>query len=44
MCAYCVMCKWEVRKGPDVLLWSYLSEFSPTDDVTLVLLTNAYHE
>ncbi|KAI3458794.1 hypothetical protein Pfo_015457 [Paulownia fortunei] len=35
--------KWEYRKGWDVLLRSYLKEFSRVDDVALYLLTNAYH-
>ncbi|KAH6762627.1 UDP-Glycosyltransferase superfamily protein [Perilla frutescens var. hirtella] len=35
--------KWEYRKGWDVLLRSYLKEFSGVDDVVLCLLTNAYH-
>lgn len=35
--------KWEYRKGWDVLLRSYLKEFSGVDDVALCLLTNAYH-
>ncbi|KAL2227588.1 uncharacterized protein LOC105161009 [Sesamum indicum] len=35
--------KWEYRKGWDVLLRSYLQEFSGVDDVALYLLTNAYH-
>ncbi|KAK6156235.1 hypothetical protein DH2020_010483 [Rehmannia glutinosa] len=35
--------KWEYRKGWDVLLRSYLKEFSKVDDVALYLLTNAYH-
>lgn len=35
--------KWEYRKGWDVLLRSYLKEFSGADDVALCLLTNAYH-
>ncbi|KAH0745548.1 hypothetical protein KY285_007205 [Solanum tuberosum] len=35
--------KWEYRKGWDVLLRSYLKEFSGGDDVVLYLLTNPYH-
>lgn len=35
--------KWEYRKGWDVLLRSYLKEFSGDDDVVLYLLTNPYH-
>ncbi|KAJ0244201.1 Mannosyltransferase [Hirschfeldia incana] len=35
--------KWEQRKGWDVLLKAYLSEFSGKDSVALFLLTNAYH-
>nr|XP_027111277.1 uncharacterized protein LOC113730640 [Coffea arabica] len=35
--------KWEYRKGWDVLLRSYLKEFSNADDVALYLLTNPYH-
>lgn len=35
--------KWEYRKGWDVLLRSYLQEFSSADDVALYLLTNPYH-
>lgn len=35
--------KWEYRKGWDVLLKSYLKEFSGDDNVGLYLLTNAYH-
>ena len=35
--------KWEYRKGWDVLLKSYLTEFSQADSVTLYLLTNPYH-
>lgn len=35
--------KWEYRKGWDVLLKSYLTEFSGADDVALFLLTNPYH-
>ncbi|KAL5568645.1 hypothetical protein UlMin_025220 [Ulmus minor] len=35
--------KWEYRKGWDVLLESYLEEFSGVDGVALYLLTNAYH-
>ncbi|KAG8380670.1 hypothetical protein BUALT_Bualt06G0040000 [Buddleja alternifolia] len=35
--------KWEYRKGWDVLLRSYLNEFSGVDNVGLYLLTNAYH-
>lgn len=36
--------KWEERKGWDILLKAYFEEFSrQTDDVALVLLTNAYH-
>ncbi|KAL3814358.1 hypothetical protein ACJIZ3_015626 [Penstemon smallii] len=35
--------KWEYRKGWDVLLRSYLKEFSLVDNVALYLLTNPYH-
>lgn len=35
--------KWEYRKGWDVLLRSYLKEFSKDDRVALYLLTNPYH-
>ncbi|XP_073020084.1 uncharacterized protein [Primulina eburnea] len=35
--------KWEYRKGWDVLLTSYLKEFSGMDRVSLYLLTNTYH-
>ncbi|XP_059665871.1 uncharacterized protein LOC132311785 [Cornus florida] len=35
--------KWEYRKGWDVLLKSYLKEFSRADGVALILLTNPYH-
>ncbi|MED6135328.1 hypothetical protein PIB30_045448 [Stylosanthes scabra] len=35
--------KWEFRKGWDVLLKSYLKEFSKDDNVALFLLTNPYH-
>ncbi|CAK8572938.1 unnamed protein product [Lathyrus sativus] len=35
--------KWEYRKGWDVLLKSYLKEFSKDDSVALYLLTNPYH-
>ncbi|PIN18529.1 Mannosylfructose-phosphate synthase [Handroanthus impetiginosus] len=35
--------KWEYRKGWDVLLRSYLKEFSAADNVALYMLTNAYH-
>ncbi|PON70258.1 Glycosyl transferase [Parasponia andersonii] len=35
--------KWEYRKGWDVLLKSYLEEFSGVDGVSLYLLTNPYH-
>ncbi|KAJ8756326.1 hypothetical protein K2173_025138 [Erythroxylum novogranatense] len=35
--------KWEYRKGWDVLLKSYLKEFSGSDEVALYLLTNPYH-
>ena len=35
--------KWEYRKGWDVLLKSYLKEFSQDDRVALYLLTNPYH-
>ncbi|KAJ9540780.1 hypothetical protein OSB04_027286 [Centaurea solstitialis] len=35
--------KWEHRKGWDVLLRSYLKEFSSLDNVDLYLLTNPYH-
>lgn len=35
--------KWEYRKGWDVLLKAYLTEFSGMDGVALYLLTNPYH-
>lgn len=35
--------KWEKRKGWDLLLKAYLTEFSDKDDVVLYLLTNPYH-
>ncbi|KAJ4979858.1 hypothetical protein NE237_010638 [Protea cynaroides] len=35
--------KWEYRKGWDLLLRSYLKEFSGKDNVALYLLTNPYH-
>ncbi|XP_017231679.1 uncharacterized protein LOC108206027 [Daucus carota subsp. sativus] len=35
--------KWEYRKGWDVLLRSYLKEFSEADGVSLYLLTNPYY-
>lgn len=35
--------KWEYRKGWDVLLQSYLKEFSKADGVSLYLLANPYH-
>ncbi|KAK3035293.1 hypothetical protein RJ639_034816 [Escallonia herrerae] len=35
--------KWEYRKGWDVLLQSYLKEFSGVNGVALCLLTNPYH-
>ncbi|XP_015876537.3 uncharacterized protein LOC107413173 [Ziziphus jujuba] len=35
--------KWEYRKGWDVLLKSYLEEFSEADGVALYMLTNPYH-
>lgn len=35
--------KWEYRKGWDILLQSYLKEFSGIDGVALYLLTNPYH-
>lgn len=35
--------KWEYRKGWDVLLLTYLKEFSYGDGVVLYLLTNPYH-
>lgn len=35
--------KWEHRKGWDVLLRSYLKEFSKVDGVALYLLTNPYY-
>ncbi|KAJ4826838.1 hypothetical protein Tsubulata_023658 [Turnera subulata] len=35
--------KWEFRKGWDVLLKAYLTEFSGADAVALYLLTNPYH-
>ena len=34
--------KWERRKGWDVLLEAYLSEFTPEDDVELYILTKPY--
>mmetsp|Transcript_8190 Transcript_8190/g.18679 ORF Transcript_8190/g.18679 Transcript_8190/m.18679 type:complete len:331 (+) Transcript_8190:38-1030(+) len=36
--------KWEARKGYDVLLNAFYSEFNAKDDVALVILTNAYHD
>eukprot|EP00238_Polyblepharides_amylifera_P011874 CAMPEP_0196591410 /NCGR_PEP_ID=MMETSP1081-20130531/69530_1 /TAXON_ID=36882 /ORGANISM="Pyramimonas amylifera, Strain CCMP720" /LENGTH=414 /DNA_ID=CAMNT_0041914765 /DNA_START=201 /DNA_END=1445 /DNA_ORIENTATION=+ len=35
--------KWEDRKGWDVLLRAFLSEFQAGDDVALYMLTSAYH-
>lgn len=35
--------RWEERKGWKILIESYFSAFAATDDVLLVLLTNAYH-
>eukprot|EP00250_Pteridium_aquilinum_P035272 c9051_g1_i1 orf=136-1608(-) len=35
--------KWEYRKGWDLLIKAYMSEFSAKDGVVLYLLTNAYH-
>ena len=35
--------KWEERKGVKKLLRAYHTEFKPTENVLLVLLTNAYH-
>jgi glycosyltransferase involved in cell wall biosynthesis len=35
--------KWETRKGIKLLLRAYYEEFSNYDNVTLVLLTSAYH-
>ncbi|KAM7268030.1 hypothetical protein ACFE04_010196 [Oxalis oulophora] len=35
--------KWEYRKGWDILLKAYFSEFSAADGVALYLLTNPYH-
>lgn len=35
--------KWETRKGWEVLLEAYWREFERSDDVLLVILTNAYH-
>lgn len=35
--------KWEYRKGWDVMLKSYLQEFTEADGVALYLLTNPYH-
>uniref|UniRef100_A0A6U4RKD1 Glycosyl transferase family 1 domain-containing protein n=1 Tax=Hemiselmis andersenii TaxID=464988 RepID=A0A6U4RKD1_HEMAN len=35
--------KWEERKGWDVLLRAYFSEFSEKDDVLLTIRTYAYH-
>eukprot|EP00041_Stephanoeca_diplocostata_P020148 m.444796 g.444796 ORF g.444796 m.444796 type:complete len:214 (+) comp21489_c0_seq49:1200-1841(+) len=35
--------KWETRKGWEILLEAYVSEFSAEDNVRLVLLTNAFH-
>lgn len=40
---YLSVFKWEYRKGWDVLLRSYLQEFSADDNVVLYLLTNPYH-
>ncbi|CAI9091401.1 OLC1v1026426C1 [Oldenlandia corymbosa var. corymbosa] len=37
------MFKWEYRKGWDVLLRSYLKEFSAADGVALYMLTNPFH-
>ena len=36
--------KWEARKAPEVLLESYLSEFTADDDVALFVRCNLYHE
>ena len=35
--------KWEERKGVKKLLRAYHTEFKPSENVLLVLLTNAYH-
>ena len=35
--------KWEERKGWDVLLTAYLSEFTASDPIELWILTSAYH-
>ncbi|KAJ4455175.1 putative glycosyltransferase; CAZy family GT4 [Paratrimastix pyriformis] len=35
--------KWEARKGWDILLRAYLTEFGPTEDVCLVIHTQPYH-
>lgn len=34
--------KWEMRKGWDVLLSAYLSEFNATDNVELYILTKPF--
>ena len=35
--------KWEDRKGWDILLKAYFMEFSKSEKVALIILTNAYH-
>lgn len=35
--------KWELRKGWDVLLGAYFSEFAPSEHVELLLKTTAFH-
>ncbi len=40
---YLSVFKWEERKGWDVLLKAFLLEFSSSDRVILILLTNAFH-
>lgn len=35
--------KWEYRKGWDLLIKAYMSEFSSEDKVALYILTNEYH-
>mgnify|MGYP001802982107 FL=1 len=41
--AFLSIFKWEQRKGWDVLVRAYLSEFTAGDNVSLYLLTNKYH-
>lgn len=36
--------KWELRKGWDILLEAYFTEFHHLEDVNLCVLTNPYHE